>query len=62
MSYLLSVVIPTKNRGYYCLEAVKQILALNYPEVQICIQDNSDTDQLSQEIVPPILCRNNNRK
>lgn len=42
MRHLLSIVIPTKNRQEYCLEAVKQILGLKMEEVQICIQDNSD--------------------
>lgn len=42
MSYLLSIVIPTKNRQYYCLEAVRQILSLNLKNTQIVVQDNSD--------------------
>ena len=48
--YLLSVIIPTKNRQKYCLEAVKHILSLGFDNLQICIQDNSDTDSLRQEI------------
>ena len=48
--YLLSIIIPTKNRGFYCLEAIKQILALGDQEIQICIQDNSDTNKLEREI------------
>lgn len=50
MKYILSIVIPTKNRSYYCLYAVKQILSLNMPDVEICIQDNSDTDDLNKEL------------
>ncbi len=50
MKKLLSIVIPTKNRSYYCLYAVKQILALNLDGVEICVQDNSDTDSLRAEI------------
>ena len=30
--------------------AIKQILALKLPEIEICIQDNSDTDDLRREI------------
>lgn len=48
--YLLSVIIPTKNRQYYCLEAVKQILSLKINNLEICIQDNSDEDILQEEI------------
>lgn len=50
MSKLLSIVIPTRNRSYYCLYAVKQILALNLPDVEICVQDNSDTDGLKDDL------------
>ncbi len=50
MKYILSIVIPTKNRSYYCLYAVKQILSLKMSDVEICIQDNSDTDDLSKEL------------
>lgn len=49
-NYLLSIVIPTKNRQYYCLYAVKQILSLGLPNLEICIQDNSDKDELRIEI------------
>lgn len=46
MHYLLSIVIPTKNRQEYCLEAVKQIEELKMEAVQICIQDNSSAPLL----------------
>lgn len=51
MSYILSIIIPTRNRNYYCFSAVKQILSLNLPNVQICVQDNSDNDELSSELI-----------
>lgn len=51
MSYLLSIVIPTKNREFYCFEAIKQILALGRPEIQICVQDNSDNNTLEEKIL-----------
>lgn len=50
MSNLLSIIIPTKNRQKYCLEAIKQILSLSLSELQICIQDNSDNNILEKEI------------
>ena len=50
MSYLLSVIIPTKNRQDYCLAAIKQIILLNANNIQIVIQDNSDLPSLKDEI------------
>lgn len=50
MNKLLSIIIPTKNRSYYCLYAVKQIMSLNLTDVEICVQDNSDNDNLKEEI------------
>ena len=50
MKYILSIIIPTKNRQKYCLAAIRQILSLNLSEIEICIQDNSDTDILRNEI------------
>ena len=48
--YLISIVIPTKNRQKYCIEAVKQILSLNIPDIQVCVQDNSNDNILETEI------------
>lgn len=48
--YVLSVVIPTKNRQKYCLAAIKQILSLQLNGIEICVQDNSDTDVLRSDI------------
>lgn len=52
MRYILSIIIPTKNRQYYALNSVKQILAVCGSDVEIIIQDNSDEatlkDQLSE--------------
>lgn len=47
----LSIIIPTRNRQYYCLSAIKQILALNLNSFEICIQDNSDTNSLFNDIL-----------
>ncbi len=48
--YLLSIVIPTKNRQRYAYEAIKQIYTINNKNIQIVIQDNSDTDELKGKI------------
>lgn len=49
-NYKLSIIIPTKNRQYYCLYAVKQILTHGWNQVEICIQDNSDNNALESDI------------
>lgn len=48
--YLLSVVIPTRNRQEYTIQAINQILSVTNEKTQIVIQDNSDTDQLREKI------------
>ncbi len=48
--YLLSIIIPTRNRQYYCLEAVQQILLHKWEGVEVCIQDNSDVDSLRDDL------------
>lgn len=45
-SFLLSIIIPTKNRQMYALDAIRQIMRLEDQRVQVVIQDNSDTDSL----------------
>lgn len=44
--FLLSVVIPTRNRQEYAIRAVKQILNVTDKRTQIVIQDNSDDQSL----------------
>lgn len=51
MGYLLSIVIPTRNRQYYALESVKQILSVTDDRVQIIISDNSDNNSLETAIL-----------
>ena len=46
----LSIIIPTRNRQFYCLSAIKQILSLKLHSFEICIQDNSDTNSLYDDI------------
>ena len=50
MGYLLSIVIPTRNRQYYALESVKQILSVTDDRVQIIVSDNSDDNCLEASI------------
>ena len=49
----LSIIIPTKNRQYYCLESLKQILNViqntNY-EIEVIICDNSTNNDLEKKI------------
>lgn len=42
----LSVVIPTKNREYYCIKCIEHLLSLKLPSTELIVQDNSDTDEL----------------
>lgn len=46
MKPLLSIAIATKNRQKYCLSAVQSILSLNYYNIQVIVQDNSDDKNL----------------
>ena len=50
MEYLLSIVVPTRNRQIYAIQTVKQILAVMDHRVQIVVSDNSDDDSLSKMI------------
>lgn len=53
MKYNLSIIIPTKNRQYYCLKSVQQIInVINKQDynVEIVINDNSDNNSLEYDI------------
>lgn len=54
MQYLLTIIIPTRNRAYYALLAIKQIIENTSDNVQIVIQDNSDTNDLKRIILESI--------
>lgn len=43
MKKLLSIIVATKNREYYCIETIKTILSINSDEFQLTISDNSDS-------------------
>lgn len=47
---LLSIVIPSRNREYYCIEALKDILSYDRDDFEVCVCDNSDTDQLEEYV------------
>lgn len=49
-NYLISVVIPTRNRSEYTIRSIEQILSIRTTELELVIQDNSDTDELKQKI------------
>lgn len=50
VEYLLSIVVPTRNRQFYALKTVKQILNVTEYNVQIVISDNSENDSLNDMI------------
>lgn len=50
MQPLLSIVIPTRNREKYCIAAIEDILSYDYQTLELCIQDNSDSDQIEKHI------------
>ncbi len=49
--YLLSIIIPTRNRQPYALAAVNHILSSTSDEVQVVIQDNSDSNSLFEQVM-----------
>jgi hypothetical protein len=49
MNRLVSVAIPTRNRHQYALAAVHAIFAAA-PQIEVCISDNSDTDELREHL------------
>lgn len=47
---LLTIIIATKNRDIYCFYAAKQILSLPDDNIQLVVQNNSDTNYLEELI------------
>ncbi len=43
---LLTIVIPTRNRAEYVRAAITSALRISSPQLQLAVEDNSDTDQL----------------
>ncbi len=52
--YKLSIVIPTKNRQFYCIKAVEQVLKYTSENVQIIIQDNSDDSKIIESYIKTV--------
>ena len=52
--YKLSVVIPTKNRQFYCIKAIEQVLQSTSESVQIVVQDNSDDSSVISSFIRKI--------
>ena len=50
-SPLLSIIIPTKNRQHTCLYAIESGLLLNKTDIEIIIQDCSDSNKLEKQII-----------
>lgn len=50
--FVLSVVIPTRNRAEYAFGAVKQVLSADDHDLQLVVQDNSDDDSLFRMCAP----------
>lgn len=44
--YLVSIIVPTKNRAEYALKTAEQILSIKDDNLQLVIQDNSDDKKL----------------
>lgn len=49
-SYLLSILVPTRNRIDYAFETIKQILSIEDKRIQLIIQDNSDENILMNKL------------
>lgn len=43
---ILSIIIPTRNREKYCINAINHILSLNEMDFELVIQDNSDSHEI----------------
>lgn len=48
---LLSIVIPTKNRAFTAFYAVKSALMIGARDIEVIVQDCSDTDELCNRLV-----------
>lgn len=44
--YLLSIVVPTKNRYPYLMKLVELVIGFNEPSIELVIQDNSDDNEV----------------
>lgn len=58
MKYLLSVIIPTKNRSYCLIGCINSLIAIASDEIEIVIQDNSDDNTEIYNYIKNIKCKN----
>ena len=49
-SPLLSIIIPTRNRQKYAISAITSILSISTPDLELVVQDNSDSRDLEEYI------------
>lgn len=47
---LLSIIIPTRNRQKYAISAITSILNISAPELELVVQDNSNSNDLKEYI------------
>lgn len=47
---ILSIIIPTKNNEYIAAQTINAVAALKLDNVEIIVQDNSDTDNLKEKL------------
>lgn len=50
VEYLLSIVVPTRNRQFYAIQTIKQILSIADKSIQVVVSDNSDDNSLKEMI------------
>jgi glycosyltransferase involved in cell wall biosynthesis len=50
-SPLLSIIIPTRNRQKYAISAITSILGISAPDLELVVQDNSDSRDLEEYIL-----------
>ena len=48
VEYLLSIVVPTRNRQFYAIQTIKQILSIADKSIQVVVSDNSDDNSLKE--------------
>ncbi len=49
-SPLLSIIVPTRNRGCYAAPAIKALLSIPSEDFELVVQDNSDTAELQKQL------------
>ena len=47
---LLSIIIPTRNRQKYTISAITSIIGISTPDLELVVQDNSDSRDLEEYI------------